>query len=1265
MFFVTLPPERPRRRARTVLAMPARLGSIAGAVLLLVLAALPARAQCPLSCYGNLTLALEADGTNVIAPSEVLTSSTTCDPPYSVVVTDALGNSYGNTVDGQHIGLDLTVTVTHLAGGNACSANLTVVDFSPPVIACTDTLVAANVPTDPASFGYPNVSDNVTPLTLADLSYTDVFTDDPCFTTYQNEEITAHIERTWTATDAQGNTGTCTQTLYLRRLRISDVVYPAHRDGHAAPALICGTDDPEDFDLTGRPTVDGFPIGDSDLTDMAVTYFTNSETACGGSENLVRTWFITDLCSDEQSFSQQFIDVTDQTAPVFDCPAPLTAYTYSNACAAPVTLPSVTATDECGSATVAASWQFGSGFEPFANIPAGQYPVTYTATDDCGNTSTCELTVTILDDDAPTPICEFQSQVTLQPDGTALVYALTFDDNSHDNCGIETYEVSRDGLTFDEFIDFSCEDLLNSPIQVTLRVTDAAGLSSQCISNVNIIDQVAPSITCPADITINCTDNKDKLSLTGQPFSSDNCGILSVDYSDAVNTNACGFGTITRTWTTLDNSNNARTCQQLIRIQDLTPLQVTFPADLTLAVCDAPLDTLHTGVPQLSGNDCEQLGISHTDFRFDEVPNVPNACFKIVRNWVVIDWCEYTPNDPSGAGIYEHTQVLLIEDYDAPTISCPENLTVNILQASCETYATLPLPTALDCSPIIDIHNDSPYADADGADASGVYPAGVHTITYTASDRCGNASSCQLQVTVVDGLAPSPICNNGVSVTLNEQGFVMLTPAVINNGTSDNCTPTEQIQLTISPNIFDCGAVGDQQVTLSATDLSGNTSFCQTIITVQNNLDACPDPGTTANISGNLMTEDGQTMAGQLIGMTGTINNAVTTSADGDFSFSGLPQGGNYTLTPVYNENAKAGISTLDIVFLRKHILGIDLLDSPYQIIAADVNNSKSLSTLDIVGMRKVILGLTGEFQNNTSWRFVPALYAFPDPLNPWANGNVFPEIIQVNNLGANEPSKDFVAIKVGDINQSFSGGLINEDAQDRNAAPWTLTTQDQQLVAGLVYRVRFDAADTEALLGLQAAFDFDTERLRFTGWARGENDLLQAHHLSDTYASRGSLRLSWTTQRADQWIADGDWLELRFTALQDGLLSEVLRLDTEALRPEVYTGQWTDTDIAVRPISLAFTPLTTDDFALLQNTPNPFTTQTTIGFSLPEAGTATLRVYDLTGRTLHEQTGDYPAGAHRIALDLAPLQLPDGVLYYELRVAEMLPQVKRMVVAR
>lgn len=52
-----------------------------------------------------------------------------------------------------------------------------------------------------------------------------------------------------------------------------------------------------------------------------------------------------------------------------------------------------------------------------------------------------------------------------------------------------------------------------------------------------------------------------------------------------------------------------------------------------------------------------------------------------------------------------------------------------------------------------------------------------------------------------------------------------------------------------------------------------------------------------------------------------------------------------------------------------------DTLNSPYKMIAADANNSRSITTFDIVTLRKLILGIDTVFTNTDSWRFVPADY--------------------------------------------------------------------------------------------------------------------------------------------------------------------------------------------------------------------------------------------------------------------------------------------------
>src|SRR5690606_27349680 len=114
----------------------------------------------------------------------------------------------------------------------------------------------------------------------------------------------------------------------------------------------------------------------------------------------------------------------------------------------------------------------------------------------------------------------------------------------------------------------------------------------------------------------------------------------------------------------------------------------------------------------------------------------------------------------------------------------------------------------------------------------------------------------------------------------------------------------------------------------------------------------------------------------------------------------------DFTIEPARNDDHKNGVSTLDLVAIQKHLLGLELLNSPYKLIAADANNSESVTTLDIVDIRKLILGLYTEFPNNQSGRFVDAAFQFDDPQHPWP----FDEIIESH--GSMTMNEDFVAVK-------------------------------------------------------------------------------------------------------------------------------------------------------------------------------------------------------------------------------------------------------------
>ncbi len=164
----------------------------------------------------------------------------------------------------------------------------------------------------------------------------------------------------------------------------------------------------------------------------------------------------------------------------------------------------------------------------------------------------------------------------------------------------------------------------------------------------------------------------------------------------------------------------------------------------------------------------------------------------------------------------------------------------------------------------------------------------------------------------------------------------------------------------------------------------------------------------------------GPTVPQTMVALTGGPGGSVSTPADGTFSFK-VPSGGSYTLTPTRNGDnpGNQGVSTLDITLIRRHILATTRLDSAHKVIAADANKSASVTTVDISLIRRLILGIDSKLAAG-AWRFIPASHTFSDAQSPWG----YPETHSYTGLNAGATGQDFVAVKVGDVNNSWTVGL-------------------------------------------------------------------------------------------------------------------------------------------------------------------------------------------------------------------------------------------------
>ena len=123
-----------------------------------------------------------------------------------------------------------------------------------------------------------------------------------------------------------------------------------------------------------------------------------------------------------------------------------------------------------------------------------------------------------------------------------------------------------------------------------------------------------------------------------------------------------------------------------------------------------------------------------------------------------------------------------------------------------------------------------------------------------------------------------------------------------------------------------------------------------------------------------------------------------------------------------------------------------------------------------------------------------------------------------------------------------------------------------------------------------------------------------------------GIITTSWNTA-APVKMNDNDVLfTLTFRATTATQLSEVLSLSSRYTVAEAYNS---NEDLYNVALNFNGTTVTADGFKLYQNTPNPFKAETRIGFNLPEAGTVTLRIFDVSGKVLKQVNGDFAKGCH------------------------------------
>ncbi|HPS27563.1 MAG TPA: cohesin domain-containing protein, partial [Bacteroidales bacterium] len=440
---------------------------------------------------------------------------------------------------------------------------------------------------------------------------------------------------------------------------------------------------------------------------------------------------------------------------------------------------------------------------------------------------------------------------------------------------------------------------------------------------------------------------------------------------------------------------------------------------------------------------------------------------------------------------------------------------------------------------------------------------------------------------------------------------------------------------------------------VSAT-VNGCTSRADSTVV---NVTATPLP---VAISGVTISEAGTFINGVKMKLTGTSLDSMYTAADGQYQFDVL-QGASAVITPSKNNDLIGynGISSFDIVMMQRHIGAIQLLPSPYKIIAADVNGSGSVNSIDISLTKALILQNITTFPGNKLWAFANSSFVFTDPIHPFP----YEDSRSYSNATA-ASDQNFIGMKLGDVNNSWDPYI----AKVQSPEALTFVTENKQAVCGEIVEIPVTVKDFNNISGFQFTISWDAAVLEFMEVNNGSLNM----DYGTLQTENGKLTVLWATDDLNGLnISDGQAIFIiKLRAKGSAGQSSVVSINSDITVMEAVNKDLELVSINAENSLVKITGATGieqlghEAYHLLQNEPNPFATSTKITFIIPAKEDVKISIYDIFGKEVAAFTGTYNNGAHSIlwdGSDFSGNRLSVGTYFYRMETGSY-SEVRKMV---
>lgn len=1354
----------------------------------------PWAGQTSLICVGQLNLSLDGTCKLDIGADVLLSGNSYACYDYYEVNIFRNGVWTDKKVTGTDVGQNLPYRVFYAPTNQTCWGNVLVEDKIAPVLISKDTVIQCWQAADSLLFGLtgkPMVLENCGTFAL---TFADSSASLGC--------LGSKIFRKWQAVDASGNVGFSQQAITRLSGNLANVIFPKDT------TLGCTFGNYPTTAITGLPTLNGNPavaacgIGQN-FADVKLP-------VCDGSYKINRLWTVNNFCTGQTVQKTQIISVVDGQGAQFICPGDTLISSNANQCCGNFKIPNIRLWDNCsrikkvevkvpGAPTVVAKLIHVNFPMPLARdtvarfdttfcMPSGITTIVFTATDDCGNTSTCSYKVRVRDLTTPVAFCPGSPTLALSTDDpndcylgeVATISAAALSTGSYDDCSpiritgqriaplstcisnlnkingqapcndnvpdpVSEFMLATQESTTLKF--YCCE--IGTPIPIRIKVyqlnpdgtvaTFANGqpIVNACTTNVTVQDVTPPTCTPPPNVTVACADFNPAAPPISSPATPDNCCSPTFTAVWQSPTQFCG-GVNTRVFTVKDCYNNTSVCSQQVTVT-VTPVsyQIKFPDDVNQVGCQSVAPVL----PQiLSNTGCQKFKSIFTD----SISNVAGMgfCFKILRRWTVYDSCALAAppttgfvqiSNPAGnpgptvgfgspdyntvLNAYKFTQEILVNDNLAPEIvsgctpasanvycddttndpalfnfpapignigETPATVSITSKDGCAGTNVTISYSIALDydANGVADqvFTSAAPIAGwgiatsiaagqktATIQSPGGNLPYGKHLLSWTLTDACGNSTICNDTLLVKDCKPPTAICKANFTKTMPAGGNLTILANELNNASTDNHTPTNQLQFAMriknsgtgypqtTSLTFNCFNIAPQMLEMWVRDQAGNTSKCDLTVTITDPGKFCTSSTVTGFIKNNL--DSGLDFVQVKFGnatLADAFGSVVTDSA-GFFASPTLPGGEDIHVAPQKTENPLNGVSTFDLVAMSKHVLNVQPFTEPWQFIAADINKNNQVTTFDIVELRKMILGIYPDFPANQSWRFIPKSWVFADPTNPFSP--LFPEKSILDSTQIAAGNIDFLAIKTGDLTgDALTHNFIQNKNEDRSGLPpFIFETKGKAFFAGEIFETNIAYSGAEKPGGFQLTLDFDPTIFEIKAVKPGEGMADFNFNLGEI--SGGKLPISWNGS------GETPAFSLIVNALRDGQLSQNLRFSDEITRREAFFADGKLADPRLIFLEKKATEGEAGDHLILfQNQPNPFSESTEIAFFNPAPAPVVLKISDATGRILFQKTEFVERGSEVFVLKKEELGAANGLLFYSIQTPTE-TAVRRMVI--